>query len=65
METSMTKIYAGDKVVRDAATENQGKVHLGDFAPVFVRAGDKVVRDTATGNQDKVHLGDFAPAFHR
>lgn len=65
METSMTKIYSGDKVVRDAATENHGKVHLGDYAPAFVRAGDKVVRDAATENQGKVHLGDYAPAFRR
>ncbi len=39
----MTKIYAGDKVIRDAATVNQGNVHLGDYAPrLSVRAGDKV-----------------------
>jgi hypothetical protein len=59
----MTKIKLGDKVVRDCATLNQGKVHLGDFAPVFVRAGDKVVRDAATINEGKVRLGDFAPVF--
>jgi ribosomal protein L19 len=59
----MTKIHAGDKVIRDTAIVNQDKVHLGDFAPVFVRAGDKVVRDTATVNQGNVHLGDFAPVF--
>jgi hypothetical protein len=28
-------IRAGDKVIRDAATANQDKVHLGDMAPVF------------------------------
>jgi hypothetical protein len=35
--TKATKqpIRAGDKVIRDAATENQGKVKLGDAAPVF------------------------------
>jgi len=27
----------GDKVERDAATGNQGKVRLGDAAPVFGR----------------------------
>ncbi len=59
----MSKIQAGDKVIRDTAIVNQGKVQLGDFAPVFVRAGDKVVRDTATVNQGKVQLGDFAPVF--
>ena len=62
----MTKINVGDKAIRDAATTNLGKVHLGDDAPVFapaIRAGDKVVRDTATANQGKVHLGDDAPVF--
>ena len=29
----MTKIKLGDKVVRDTATVNQGKVHIGDDAP--------------------------------
>jgi hypothetical protein len=28
-------IQAGDKVIRDTATVNQGKVQLGDQAPVF------------------------------
>jgi len=61
----MTKIHAGDKVTRDTAIVNQGKVHLGDNAPAFVRAGDKVIRHTATANQGKVRLGDNAPAFVR
>jgi hypothetical protein len=60
-------IRAGDTVVRDTATHNQGKVQLGDGAPVFappsIRAGDTVVRDTATHNQGKVQLGDGAPVF--
>ena len=59
-------IRSGDKVTRDIATQNQGKVRLGDAAPVFVRAiraGDKVTRNTATQNQGKVRLGDAAPAF--
>ena len=30
-------IRAGDKVMRDSATHNQGKVQLGDGAPVFGR----------------------------
>lgn len=30
-------IRAGDKVVRDTATQDQGKVRLGDGAPVFGR----------------------------
>jgi hypothetical protein len=53
----MSKIHAGDKVTRDAATTNQAKVCLGDCAPVFravIRAGDKVVRDTSTANGGKV-----------
>jgi hypothetical protein len=62
-------IRAGDKVMRDTATHNQGKVQLGDGAPVFapasIRAGDKVMRDTATHNQGKVKLGDGAPVFGR
>jgi hypothetical protein len=63
----MTKIRLGDKAIRDPATANQGKVHLGDDAPVFapaaICAGDKAVRDAATANQGKVHLGDDAPVF--
>lgn len=59
-------IHAGDKVVRDTATATQGKVRLGDMAPVFgrpVRAGDKMIRHVATANQSKVRLGDNAPVF--
>ena len=38
----------GEKVVRDAATHNQGKVQLGEgaapvFAPRAIRSGEKVV----------------------
>ena len=61
-------IRAGDKVVRDASTQDSGKVRLGDNAPVFtrpIRAGDKVVRDAATQDTGKVRLGDNAPAFTR
>jgi hypothetical protein len=68
MKASLSPIRSGDKVIRDAATQNQGKVRLGDAAPVFVRsirAGDKVVRDAATQNQGKVRLGDAAPVFGR
>jgi hypothetical protein len=66
-ELSMIKTYAGDKVIRDAATVNQGNVCLGDCAPVFrpIRAGDKVHRDTTTENQGKVCMGDCAPVFRR
>jgi hypothetical protein len=55
-------ILAGDKVVRDAASQDQGMVRLGDSAPAFVRAGDKV-RDAATQDPSKVRLGDSAPVF--
>ena len=59
----------GDKVERDAATCHQGKVRLGDAAPVFAPRrpvmGDKVERDAATGHQGKVRLGDAAPVFGR
>ena len=61
-------IRAGDKVKRDTATKDQGKVRLGDYAPVFTRAirpGDKVNRDAATRDQGKVRLGDYAPVFVR
>jgi hypothetical protein len=34
-ETSMKKITLGEKVIRDAATANQGRVCMGDCAPVF------------------------------
>ncbi len=59
-------ILVGDKVVRDAASQDQGMVRLGDSAPAFARrAGDKVTRDAATQDQSKVRLGDSAPAFTR
>jgi hypothetical protein len=29
------RIQAGDKVTRDAATAGEGKVYLGDSAPIF------------------------------
>ncbi len=67
-DSALRPIRAGDKVVRDAATRDQGKVRLGDWAPVFVRpirAGDKVIRDAATRDQGKVRLGDYAPVFVR
>jgi hypothetical protein len=64
----MTTFRAGDKVTRDTATTNQGKVCLGDCAPVFrpvIRAGDKVISNASTANQGKVCLGDCAPVFRR
>ena len=62
----MSKIQLGDKVISDSATQNQGKVRLGDTAPVFgPKAGDKVIRDSATAGQSKVRLGDTAPVFGR
>jgi CRISPR/Cas system CMR subunit Cmr4 (Cas7 group RAMP superfamily) len=61
----MTKIRSCDKVVRDSASQNTGKVRVGDAAPAFatIRAGDKVVRDAASQNTGKVRLGDAAPIF--
>jgi hypothetical protein len=56
----------------DEATQDGGKVRLGDFAPVFhsddgssqPRAdARKVARDAATEDSGKVRLGDFAPTF--
>ena len=67
-KSALRPIRSGDMVACDAATQNHGKVHLGDDAPVFVRricSGDKVVRDAATQNHGKVHLGDDAPVFGR
>lgn len=67
-KSALRPIRSGDKVTRDAAIRNHGKVHLGDDAPIFVcaiRPGDKVVRDTTTRNIGKVHLGDDAPVFGR
>jgi hypothetical protein len=67
MNASLCAIRAGDKVIRIAATEDQGQVRLGDNAPAFVRpirAGDKA-RVAATEDQGKVRLGDNAPAFRR
>jgi len=63
----MTKIKVGDKVVRDSATMNEGKVRLGENAPMFrpIRSGDKVVRDAASQDQGKVRLGENSPVFHR
>jgi hypothetical protein len=60
-------IRAGDKVTRDATTRNQGKVRLGENAPIFrpIRSGDKVVRDAASQDQGKVRLGENAPMFRR
>jgi hypothetical protein len=64
-KSTQQPIRPGDKVIRDGATENQGKVRLGEGAPVFrpIRAGDKVMRDGATENQAKVRLGEGAPVF--
>ena len=59
----MTTIHSKDKVIRNTETADQGKVRLGDWAPVFMQPGDKVVRDTASVDQGKVRLGDWAPVF--
>ena len=61
----------GEKVERDAATHNQGKVRLGEgsapvFAPRAICSGEKVERDAATQNEGKVRLGEgAAPVFGR
>lgn len=34
-KTTKQPICAGDRVTRDAATQNEGKVKLGDSAPIF------------------------------
>src|SRR5215212_7959696 len=56
----------------DQATQDDGKVRLGDMAPAFDsdRASSKptaeamkVTRDAATEDGGKVRLGDMAPAF--
>src|SRR5437899_2164446 len=49
----------GEKVVRDAARNGQGKVQRGECAAAVFAArllvfGEKVVRDAATHNQGKV-----------
>ena len=72
---SVRPTRAGDKVMRDNATASEGRVYLGDSAPVFhktnkisvrpVRSGDKVARDSATASEGKVYLGDSAPVFHK
>jgi len=56
----------------DQATQDDGKVRLGDFAPAFDTEGGsrqlavqtkQVARDAATEDGGKVRLGDFGPAF--
>jgi hypothetical protein len=50
----------------DEATQDVGKVRLGDMAPAFpseAGAPAKPARDAATEDSGKVRLGDFAPAF--
>jgi hypothetical protein len=38
MTKPVKQIRAGDKVIRDVATQNQDKVRLGDGAPIFTPA---------------------------
>ena len=52
----------------DQATQDSGKVRLGDMAPAFnskgaSQGGKKVARDAATEDGGKVRLGDMAPLF--
>ena len=67
--SALRPIRRGDKVNYDMATRNQGRVQLGESAPVFaprsVRSGDKVERGAATRNPGRVQLGESAPVFSR
>jgi hypothetical protein len=46
------------------ATQDNGKVRLGDMAPVFATpAPKKVTQDAATKDGGKVRMGDMAPIF--
>jgi hypothetical protein len=54
----------------DQATQDHGKVRLGDMAPAFDSngasrqpGGKKVAHDAATEDGGKVRLGDMAPFF--
>ena len=51
----------------DEATQDSGKVRLGDMAPSFDASrqpgAKKVARDAATEDGGKVRLGDMAPLF--
>jgi hypothetical protein len=54
----------------DEATQDSGKVRLGDMAPSFDSnsasrqpGGKKVAHDAATEDGGKVRLGDMAPLF--
>jgi hypothetical protein len=53
----------------DEATQDNGKVLLGDMAPAFDSnpsrqpGGKKVAHDAATEDSGKVRLGDMAPLF--
>jgi hypothetical protein len=51
----------------DEATQDSGKVLLGDMAPSFDASrqpgGKKVAHDAATKDGGKVRLGDMAPLF--
>jgi hypothetical protein len=54
----------------DQATQDSGKVRLGDMAPSFDSngasrqpGGKKVAHDAATDDGGKVRLGDMAPLF--
>jgi hypothetical protein len=63
----------GVRLHSDAATQDSGKVQLGDMAPVFDSNhgsnrpqgtdAKKIARDARTEDSGKVRLGDFAPTF--
>jgi hypothetical protein len=71
MSAAREEAMKADITVRlhsDEATQDSGKVRLGDMAPAFSsngasQGGKKVARDAATEDGGKVRLGDMAPLF--
>ena len=58
----MTKTSVGSGSTK--ATQDNGKVRLGDMAPVFTTPEPKkIARDPATKDSGNVRLGDMAPTF--
>jgi hypothetical protein len=72
MSAAREEIMKADITVRlhsDQATQDSGKVRLGDMAPAFnskgasQQGGKRVSHDAATEDGGKVRLGDMAPLF--
>jgi hypothetical protein len=62
------KSHVSVRLHSDEATQDSGKVRLGDMAPSFDGAsrqpgGKKAAHDAATEDSGKVRLGDMAPLF--